>query len=354
MTLQAGSLAALSVDILIYPLDTVKTRLQAGTSTKNDAPGAKAPARLRFSGLYQGVGSVVAITLPAAAIFFTTYESVKNLLLPPSVQEWHGEKAFSHARVVASHATASATAELVSCMVLTPAEMIKQRAQVMRSQRSSVSSSSGASHKWSPSVQAFRETFLSASGGATTGGARTASLGHTLWRGYWALASRNLPFTAIQFPIYEHLRRYFSVRFGVGRPTIDGREAREDVGRRRGERLTRNQELLWSGASSALAGAGAGSVAALVTTPIDVVKTRIMLSSAPSSSSSSSSSSTSTASKRQLEQGVYATLRTVWHEEGVRGVMKGGGLRALWTALGAGIYLSSYETGRVWFRENFM
>jgi solute carrier family 25 (mitochondrial S-adenosylmethionine transporter), member 26 len=368
--IQAGSLAALSVDILIYPLDTIKTRIQDPSYTKQ-------AGKPRFSGLYQGVGSVVAVTLPAAALFFTTYEGVKNVLLPPG---WEDESAdtslqrgsdASHrrARVVGSHALASATAELASCVILTPAEMIKQRAQVARSAASPPSSSSTQHHNSklgsSPTARAFRETFLSAS---SSGGRERQQLGKQLWRGYLALASRNLPYTAIQFPLYEHFRAELSVMFGLGKPTADGREKKVPVagrntdssdgvrlpfqkedtpGQAAGKKMTRDQEILWSGVSSAFAGAGAGSFAALVTTPVDVAKTRIML-------SKTGNSSTSTVMGGGAPQGVFSTMRGIWVTEGVRGVMKGGLLRCAWTALGAGVYLSSYETGRIWFRENYL
>lgn len=62
----AGAFAAFTVDLLVYPLDTIKTRLQspdykrlytnASTNTANHA---------LFRGLYQGIGSVVIATVPS-------------------------------------------------------------------------------------------------------------------------------------------------------------------------------------------------------------------------------------------------------------------------------------------------
>jgi solute carrier family 25 (mitochondrial S-adenosylmethionine transporter), member 26 len=51
----------------VYPLDTIKTRLQSQDFVKTYASSTgtkKAPATL-FRGLYQGVGSVIIATLPA-------------------------------------------------------------------------------------------------------------------------------------------------------------------------------------------------------------------------------------------------------------------------------------------------
>lgn len=64
---QAGAAAAFTIDLLVYPLDTVKTRLQSQDFVKTFAAsaGAKQVSSNLFRGLYQGVGSVIIATLPA-------------------------------------------------------------------------------------------------------------------------------------------------------------------------------------------------------------------------------------------------------------------------------------------------
>ena len=67
--LVAGAFAAFTVDLLVFPLDTIKTRLQspdfkrlfthASTNSVN---------RSLFRGLYQGIGSVVIATVPSCTI----------------------------------------------------------------------------------------------------------------------------------------------------------------------------------------------------------------------------------------------------------------------------------------------
>jgi hypothetical protein len=57
-------MAAFTVDVLVYPLDTIKTRYQSQDYVKTYASSSKTtPFALR--GLYQGIGSVVLATLPA-------------------------------------------------------------------------------------------------------------------------------------------------------------------------------------------------------------------------------------------------------------------------------------------------
>lgn len=66
---QAGALAAFTIDLLVYPLDTLKTRWQSqdyiDTFKKPGSSAAKNAQRQTFRGLYQGVGSVIVATLPA-------------------------------------------------------------------------------------------------------------------------------------------------------------------------------------------------------------------------------------------------------------------------------------------------
>ena len=64
---QAGAFAAFTVDLLVYPLDTLKTRLQSPDYSRlylNASKTAINKAAL-FRGLYQGVGSVIIATLPS-------------------------------------------------------------------------------------------------------------------------------------------------------------------------------------------------------------------------------------------------------------------------------------------------
>lgn len=75
---QAGAIAAFTVDLLVYPLDTIKTRYQSQDYIKTYAASStkKPPV---FRGLYQGVGSVILATLPAGM----PYAQVHDVLMLP-------------------------------------------------------------------------------------------------------------------------------------------------------------------------------------------------------------------------------------------------------------------------------
>jgi solute carrier family 25 S-adenosylmethionine transporter 26 len=106
-----------------------------------------------------------------------------------------------------------------------------------------------------------------------------------------------------------------------------------------------------------------GVSAAAITTPVDVVKTRIMLSAADESSEAAAKKEVGKAQKQgqslaklASKKGVtkksgLTVAREVMRESGVKGLFRGGTLRAAWTALGSGLYLGVYETGRVWLGD---
>ncbi|XP_039707650.1 mitochondrial S-adenosylmethionine carrier protein isoform X3 [Pteropus medius] len=70
-SLVAGGVAGVSVDLILFPLDTIKTRLQSPQGF-NKAGG--------FRGIYAGVPSAAIGSFPNAAAFFITYEYVKWFL----------------------------------------------------------------------------------------------------------------------------------------------------------------------------------------------------------------------------------------------------------------------------------
>lgn len=62
----AGAFAAFSVDLLVYPLDTLKTRIQSPDYKRLFLKDGGALNKVAmFRGLYQGVGSVILATLPS-------------------------------------------------------------------------------------------------------------------------------------------------------------------------------------------------------------------------------------------------------------------------------------------------
>jgi hypothetical protein len=65
--LQAGAFAAVVVDFIVYPFDTLKTRIQSPNYERvfKDARSGAIRRDVLFRGLYQGVWSVVFSTIPS-------------------------------------------------------------------------------------------------------------------------------------------------------------------------------------------------------------------------------------------------------------------------------------------------
>ncbi|KAM6247758.1 mitochondrial S-adenosylmethionine carrier protein isoform 3-T3 [Spheniscus humboldti] len=149
--LAAGGVAGVCVDLILFPLDTVKTRLQSPQGFRK-AGG--------FHGIYAGVPSTAIGSFPNAAAFFITYENVKSML-------HHGSTSYL---TPATHMVAACLGEVVACLVRVPSEVVKQRAQV------------------SPSSSTLR------------------ILSHTLYH--------EIPFSLVQFPLWESLKDLWSWKQG--------------------------------------------------------------------------------------------------------------------------------------------
>ncbi|XP_027966135.1 S-adenosylmethionine mitochondrial carrier protein isoform X2 [Eumetopias jubatus] len=255
-SLVAGGVAGVAVDLILFPLDTIKTRLQSQQGF-NKAGG--------FRGIYAGVPSAAIGSFPNAAAFFITYEYVKWL--------WHTDS--SSYLMPVKHMLAASAGEVVACLIRVPSEVVKQRAQVSASSR----------------------TFHIFSNILYTEGIQG------LYRGYKSTVLREIPFSLVQFPLWESLKALWSWR----------------------------QDHVVDCWQSAVCGAFAGGFAAAVTTPLDVAKTRIMLAKAGSSTASGN---------------VLSALHGVWRTQGLSGLFAGVFPRMAAISLGGFIFLGAYEQTR--------
>ncbi|KAI1858611.1 hypothetical protein JX265_010704 [Neoarthrinium moseri] len=275
--LVAGGLAGTTVDLSLFPLDTLKTRLQSEAGFF--ASGG-------FRGIYRGVGSAVVGSAPGAAFFFCTYEGVKSFLaarrqegqlLVAGEDLVHGQNARSSWKEARDHMAAASLGEVAACAVRVPTEVVKQRAQAGLHGGSSA-----------------------AALGAILGQYKNVGFGgvwRELYRGWGITVMREVPFTVIQFPLWEALKAWGRRRNGTGSEV--------------------------SAAESALYGSISGAVAAGITTPLDVLKTRIMLS-------------------KERER-VLPLLRNILKTHGVSAFFAGIGPRVGWISAGGAIFLGSYQ-----------
>ncbi|ODA83919.1 hypothetical protein RJ55_02436 [Drechmeria coniospora] len=253
--LLAGALAGTTVDLSLFPLDTLKTRLQ---SSAGFFPSGG------FTGIYRGIGSALVGSAPGAAFFFCTYEASKGALggLMPSAL---------------THMAAASLGEVAACAVRVPTEVVKQRAQAGLHGGSSAAA-----------LKAILARYPSHG---------VAAVWRELYRGWSITVFREVPFTVIQFPLWEAMKDWRRRRRADG----------DDV----------------SAIESALFGSVAGAAAAALTTPLDVLKTRVML------------------SKEKVSVG--HVFRTLARDEGFRPFFAGIVPRVTWISIGGAIFLGSYQ-----------
>ncbi|GIX70598.1 s-adenosylmethionine mitochondrial carrier protein [Caerostris extrusa] len=108
--LMSGAMAGLCVDLTLFPLDTIKTRLQS-------SQGFWKAGGLR--NIYSGIGSVAVGSSPGSAVFFCTYEMIKSVCSTSVSQNYQS----------LIHMFAASCGEVASCIVRVPTEVIKQRTQ---------------------------------------------------------------------------------------------------------------------------------------------------------------------------------------------------------------------------------
>ncbi|KAF8510515.1 S-adenosylmethionine transporter [Hysterangium stoloniferum] len=253
-SLLAGAAAGTATDLLFFPIDTVKTRLQSAQGFIR-AGG--------FNGVYQGVGSVVVGSAPGAALFFATYNALKQHLPIPQ-----------HLQPV-THVIAASVAEVVACIVRVPTEVIKTRSQT--STFGGAISSLSAAQK-TLDVEGFRG----------------------FYRGFGITVFREIPFTSIQFPLYEFFKKRLAQQFH--RDSLYAHEA-------------------------AACGSVAGGIAAATTTPLDVLKTRVMLDMRANASKST----------------FFSHFQEMRRTESPRAFFAGALPRTLWISAGGAIFLGVYE-----------
>ncbi|XP_065177925.1 mitochondrial S-adenosylmethionine carrier protein-like [Sycon ciliatum] len=257
----SGGCAGTAVDVTLFPLDTIKTRMQSKQGFK--AAGG-------FNGVYAGLGPVALGSAPGAAVFFFSYESFKSLCEPRAGERY----------LPLVHMSAACVGEVTSCAIRVPIEVIKQRAQT----NSAMSS-----------VSILRNVM-----------AQDGFRG--LYRGYMATVQREIPFSVLQYPLWEGMKRTWA----------------------------NYQGSALSGWQSALCGALAGAFSAAVTTPLDVAKTRIML--APKGSV-------------EAKGHMPTVVRLVYREAGLAGIFAGVIPRVCWIGIGGFVYFGVYDSLRNFFHQ---
>lgn len=271
-----GSLAGAFGAFMVYPIDLVKTRMQNQRSSrvgemlyKNSLDCAKKVIRNEgFRGLYSGVLPQLVGVAPEKAIKLTVNDLVRGHFSDKNGKIW-----------IPHEILAGGSAGACQVVFTNPLEIVKIRLQVQGEVAKNVEGAPRRSAMWI-----------------------VRNLGLVgLYKGASACLLRDVPFSAIYFTSYNHLKRdYF------------------------GESQTKKLGVL----QLLTAGAIAGMPAAYLTTPCDVIKTRLQV-------------------EARKGEVAYTSLRhaakTIYANEGFKAFFKGGPARILRSSPQFGFTLAGYE-----------
>ncbi|KAK4532569.1 hypothetical protein CCYA_CCYA12G3426 [Cyanidiococcus yangmingshanensis] len=299
----AGGLAGALADLLMHPVDTVKARLQVQQSIRQKRTGSSSRPTLEEEGLrtrpyrgmlecasrivreqgvrrglYAGLASVLLGSVPSHAITFASYKFLKS---------WTPGGGYGADGVPSwwSDIASASVADLLALSTYVPAEVVAKRLQV---------AGMGPARDYSSPFQALRVI------------AKTEGIRKGLYAGATATMFRDVPFTALQFAIFEQMK------------SLLGPIAQTSGG------------MLLCGLT---AGAGAGAA----TTPLDVVKTRLQ---------------TQQIGADRPYRGVLHCLRAIVLEEGPTALFKGVFPRIVWVAPASAITLAVYEQIIRWIQPS--
>ncbi|EGN96536.1 hypothetical protein SERLA73DRAFT_184619 [Serpula lacrymans var. lacrymans S7.3] len=210
----AGALAGITEHAVMFPVDSIKTRMQVFATSPAAVYTGIGNAFTRISStegmraLWRGVSSVILGAGPAHAVHFGMYEAMKELA-------GGNEESNRNQWIATSLAGASAT--IASDALMNPFDVIKQRMQVHQSEFRSVFTCARVVHQ-TEGLSAF-------------------------YVSYPTTLMMSVPFTAVQFTVYEQIKKLM------------------------------NPSGEYSPVTHMVAGGLSGGVAAGVTTPLDVAKT---------------------------------------------------------------------------------
>jgi solute carrier family 25 protein 39/40 len=252
------------------------------------------------------------MSVPANVIYFAGYDWLRTAQASPVRQNIHD----AYTPLVAG-----ATARVLAAIAVSPIEMFRTRMQAANH------TATAAGH--------FRETM---------DGLRdmVANQGFfSLWRGLTLTLWRDVPFSAIYWWGYEATRNGLTDQRGRREARNEGFEFRIGRGEERVQRRSRSRsqenhrDTL---VDSFIAGATSGAVAAFVTTPFDVGKTRQQVARHMGETAKDIANST-----RPEDQSMPRFLMHIYREQGMPGLFKGWAARCLKIAPACAIMISCYE-----------
>ncbi|XP_069770388.1 mitochondrial glutathione transporter SLC25A40-like [Narcine bancroftii] len=308
----ASCSGAFMTSVIVTPFDVVKIRLQAQRTpfykgkcflycnglmdhlcvceNGNASAWYKAPGQFRgtmdafiqiarnegLKSLWSGLPPTLIMAVPATVIYFTSYDQLRNLM--KSQMGYDG----NYVPLIAG-----ASARVGAVTVISPLELIRTKSQ-----------SRPLKYKELRNVirtAVAQEGWLS------------------LWRGWGPTVLRDVPFSAIYWFNYELMKKQLCKKYNVSEPTLT---------------------------ISFSSGASSGAIAAVLTLPFDVVKTRRQI----------EIGELNTKPRKQLSS-TWKIMERIVSQSGFEGLFVGLLPRLMKVAPACAIMVSSYEYGKSFFRK---
>lgn len=293
----AGAMAGAVEHTCMFPVDTIKTRMQSSLTSSPDSGMMQVLRNIRSEGnlrLYSGLSAVLVGAIPSHALYFATYEFAKDCLYNGRLRTSSYDARKNSAPSTWIVATAGIFATMVHDAVSTPLDVIKQRMQLSSKFKSMASCFNHVLKN-----EGFKAFYIS----------------------YPTTLLMNAPYTMIHFITYETVKHLLHLEEDEEDHHHDDEEDHHEH---------HHSEHMWK---HIVAGGLAGASGAAVSNPFDVIKTRLQTQ-GPAEYS-----------------GVRDTARRILIEEGMKGFWRGVVPRMLYHTPSAAITWATYEYMKVVFQS---
>ncbi|KAF2077064.1 hypothetical protein CYY_001631 [Polysphondylium violaceum] len=286
-----GATSGLLADSIMHPIDTIRARLQIEKVGQTQYRGTfhALQSIIKNEGvayLYKGMPIVATATVPAHALYFFGYEYSKKMLEDKMGPKW--------GTGTIAHFTSGFVADALGSLIWVPMDIIKQRLQVQQN-----------TQKLYPNQTYYKGSFHAAQVILKEEGVMG------LYRGFVPALMTYGPLVGIYFSVYEKTKSFITKSLHY---------EKQDY-----------LPVIYQLSS----GFFAGTVAAAVTCPLDVVKTRIQV---------------QRGTEERVYKGLFDGFKTILKEEGPRAFVKGMSSRILWIAPGNALTIASYEQLKYFFK----
>lgn len=294
-----GGIAAALGESLMHPVDTVKTRMQSGgsfLSTVQESTKFTEVLKVVLKtdgarGLYRGIAAGMTGSFATGATYFGFIELTKS---------WINEKHPALAGPV-SQFCAGALGDTVGSVIYVPCEVVKQRMQIQGSPHNWEGRMAKAGSSGVPEAQYYRKFSHAAISIVEQEGFRG------LYTGFASTLGRDVPFAGLMIVFYE----------GLAQIVKSGKDP------------TSAKEFAITGFEDLVIGGAAGGFSAFLTTPLDVIKTRLQVQ----------------GSTKQYK-GWQDAVGSIQRNEGFHGFWKGSLPRVMWYVPASAVTFMAWQALR--------